>query len=64
MEVPRLGLRLEMQLLAYAIAAATRDQSHVHSLHHSSWQCQIPNPLSEARDPTRILMDTSWICFR
>ena len=25
---------------------------------------QIPNPLNEARDQTRILMDTSWICLR
>ena len=25
---------------------------------------QILNPLSEARDRTRILMDTSWIRFR
>ena len=31
----------------------------VASLHHSSWQRQIPNPLSEARDQTRILMDPS-----
>ena len=28
-----------------------------------SQQCQILNPLSEARDRTCILMDTSWICF-
>ena len=28
------------------------------SLHQSSWQHQILNPLREARDRTRILMDT------
>ena len=29
-------------------------------LHHCSWQCQILNPVSmEARDQTRVLMDTS-----
>ena len=33
------------------------------NLHHSSRQRLIRNPLSEARDRTRILMDTSWICF-
>ena len=27
-------------------------------LHHSSWQCRILSPLSEARDRTCILMDT------
>ena len=32
-------------------------------LHHSSWQCQIPNPLSEARNQTRVLMDTSWVHY-
>ena len=31
-------------------------------LHHSSWQCQIFNPLSEARDQTCILMGTSRVC--
>ena len=31
--------------------------------YHSSWQCQILNPLSEARDPTHNVMVTSWICF-
>ena len=30
-------------------------------LHHSSQQPWIPNPLSEARDRTRILMDTSQV---
>ena len=33
------------------------------SLHHSSRQHQIPDPLSKARDQTRTLMDTSCICF-
>ena len=32
-------------------------------LHRSSWQCRILNPLSEARDHTHILMDTSQIQF-
>ena len=30
-------------------------------LHHSLQQCWILNPLCEARDQTRILMDTSWV---
>ena len=32
-------------------------------LHHSSQQCQILNPLSEARDQACVLMDTSQIRF-
>ena len=36
-------------------------QSHIFHLHHSSWQCQILNPLSGARDRTCILMDTSQV---
>ena len=50
MEVPRLGVELELQLLAYATARAKEDLSHICDLHHSSWQCQILNPLSKARD--------------
>ena len=50
MEVPRLGVESELQLPAYPRATATRDPSHVCSLHHSSWQRRILNPLSEARD--------------
>ena len=38
------------------------ESNHVCDLHHSSGQCQIPNPLSEARDWTCTLMDTSWVC--
>ena len=33
------------------------------SLHHRSWQHQIPNPLSEVREQTQILMDKSRIGF-
>ena len=55
LEVPRLGTELELQLLVYAIAMATLDPSH---LPCSLWQHRILNPLSEARDRTRILMDS------
>ena len=59
MEVPRLGVRLELQPLVYTRATATRDPSRVCDLHHSSWQRRILNPLSEARDRTRALTDTT-----
>ena len=61
MEVPRLGVKWGLQLLAYT--TVTPDPRHVCDLHHSSWQCRILNPLSEARDRTHILMDTSQIRF-
>ena len=32
-------------------------------LYHRSWQCQIPDPLSEARNRTHILMNTNQIRF-
>ena len=57
MEVPRLGVQLELQLQACAIA--TQDPSHICDLHCSSRQCQILSPLSEARDQTHVLMDTN-----
>ena len=63
MEVPRLGVELELQLLAYATATATRDPSCIYDPHCSSRHCQIPDPLRDARDQNRILMDSSWICF-
>ena len=59
MEVLRLGVELELQMLAYTTAIATQDLSHVCDLHHSSWQRQIHNPLGEARNWICILMDTS-----
>ena len=61
MKVPRLGVKLELQLLAHATATATQDPSHVCDLHHSSWHHQILNPLSKARDLTGILMDPSRV---
>ena len=63
MEVPRLGVESEPQLPAYTAATAMRDPSCVFSLHHSSWQCQILNPLSEARYRTPNLMAPSRIRF-
>ena len=50
MEIPRLGVESELQLLAYTTATAMQDPSRACNLHHSSRQCQIPNPLNEARD--------------
>ena len=61
MEVPRLGVKSEMQLPASATTTVTQDPSHVFNLHHSSRQCQILNPLREVRDQTQVLMDASRI---
>ena len=63
MEVPRLGVELEVQLPAIATVTATWEPSHVNDLHHSSLQHWIPDPLSEARDQTFNLMSTSQIHF-
>ena len=46
MEVPRLGVQLELQLPVYTTAPATPDLSHICDPHHSSWQCWILNLLS------------------
>ena len=61
MEVPRLGVESDLHLLAYTIATAMQDPSHVCNLHHSSEQCHILDPLNKARDRTHILMDTSRV---
>ena len=61
MEVPRLRVESELQLPAYTTATATPDPSGVCDLHRSSWQWQILNPLSEARDQPRIPTDASRV---
>ena len=61
LEIPRLGVKSELHLLAYATGTATLDPSHIWDLYHSSWQHRILNPLSEARDRTHIPKDTSQV---
>ena len=55
MEVPRLGVERELQ---QQVSAMATDPSHVCHLHCSLWQCQILNPLREARDQLRILAES------
>ena len=61
MEVPRLGVKLELQLPASATAKAMPNMSRIYDLRHSFQQRQIRNPLSVARDQTYILMDTNQV---
>ena len=63
MKVPRLGVKSELQLPDYTTATATWDPSLICNLHHGSQQWQILNLLSEARDITHVLMDTSWVHY-
>ena len=64
MEVPRPGVKLVLQLSAYAIPIPTGiavwDPSHVFDLYHRSWRPRILNPVSEARDKP----SSSWIPVR
>ena len=55
MEVPTLGAQAELQLLVYTTATAMFSSEPHHNL---GW---ILNLLSEARDQTCILMDTSQV---
>ena len=41
MEVPRLGVEWELQLLATATATVMQDLSRICDLHHSSRQCRV-----------------------
>ena len=61
MEFPRLGVELELH--SPATATAMLDSNRICNLHQSSWLRQILNALSEARDRTLILMDTSRIRY-
>ena len=62
-EVPRLGVKSELWLPAYATATAMWDPSCVCNLHHSLQQLWILNPLNEARDRTLNLMDPSRVRY-
>ena len=63
MEVPRLGVDLELQLPAYTTARATQNLSQICVLYHSSQQSRTLNPRSRARNQTCVLMDPSQIHF-
>ena len=63
MEVPRLGVKSELQLPAYATPTATPDLSRVCNLRHSSQQHWIPNLPSKGQDQTCSRMDTSQVCY-
>ena len=61
MEVPRLGAEAELYPPAYTTATATWDPSCVCDQHHSCRHRWILNPLSEARERTRFLVDSSRV---
>ena len=50
MEVPRLGVKSDLQLPAYVTATAMPDLSPICDLHYSSQPHQSLNPQSKARD--------------
>ena len=59
------GSQARGQIRATGASSVHHSHSHIRSkphlqrnLHHSSRQCWIPDPLSEARDQTYILMNT------
>ena len=64
MEVPKLGVELELHLLGYTTATATWDPSSICNLHFSSQQHWVFNPLIQDRDWTCILMDASPVHLR
>ena len=63
MEIPRLGVELELLPPAYATATAMPDPSRVCNLHHKLTATRILNPLSEASGQSRNLMVPSRIRF-
>ena len=48
---------------AYTTTTAPRDLSCICDLHQGWQQCQILNPLNEARDQTFLLKDASQVCY-
>ena len=60
LEVPSLGVKWELQLPANSNSGSVPG---LQPIHHRSRPRQLPNPLSEARDRIRILMNSSRIRF-
>ena len=60
MDIPGLGSNrsCSCKLPTYTTATATPDLSHISDLRRSLWQCQVLNPLKEARDQTYNHMET------
>ena len=56
MEVPRLGVESELQLLAYATATATQDRNLSMTYTTAYGNDGTPHPLSKARNRTRIFV--------
>ena len=52
-----------VKMLLYCFRPYLVFEMGVYDLHHSSQHHQIPDPPSEARDGTHILIGTSCICF-
>ena len=61
--VPRLGVRLQLQLLGYTTATATPHLSRLCHLYHSSGRHRILNPLNGTRDQTCVLIDARKVHF-
>ena len=64
MEVPRLGSNWSCSCWPTPQPQQWGVWTASVNLHHSSWQCQILNLLSEGRDRIHILMDTSQVRYR
>ena len=66
MELPRLGVHLELLLPAYTTVTATAiwDLNLIFGQHYSSQQHRILNPVSEDRDRTCILRVTSQVWYQ
>ena len=61
MEVPGLGVKLELQLQVYTTATAAPKLSHIFELYCGLQHCRILNSLCKPRDRTHILTDSSQI---
>ena len=63
MEVLRLRVKEELATVVYTTAKATPDPSYICDLRLRLLQCQILNPLSEAREQTHIRRHSPYVWF-